>query len=160
MTPPTLCYVSDGEPIVPGAEADAVVGFWNQHSTVPNFDLNIEHALVLLLDAERRPIGTLTMAGRFNTVEIYAYQIVEGAQALQAKSMIFLHSHPPDMPVAPSWGDRSFTARLVPYARGFNVQLLDHVIVGTKTVGMSFGAVTIGSGEYFSFEENHMLFFL
>ncbi len=106
--------------------------------------LGREELKVVLLDTKLRMIFSERVSqGSLNECVAYARDIIRSAVIHSAYGFIVIHNHPSGDP-APSQADHRLTRRLAEAAELLQIQLLDHVIMGTAEGGRS---------PYFSFRE-------
>jgi DNA repair protein RadC len=107
--------------------------------------LNQEVLRVILLDAKFRVITKVDVfKGSLNESLAHPREIFRAALVHSAYALVVVHNHPSGDP-APSEADIRLTRRLSEAARILQVQLVDHVIVGSTIAGKS---------PYFSFKES------
>ncbi len=127
-----------GRPLVKAA-GDVVDYLW--HS------LSFEHKeifVVVFLDARNGIITVEEMfQGTLNCSAVYPREVMKRALDLHAASMIFAHNHPSGA-IEPSDHDKRITLRLYRAARLFDMNVLDHIIIGRL-------------GDYYSFEEQGLM---
>lgn len=88
------------------------------------------HALFLnnrfeLIADERQQKGTV------NHTPVYPREVVKRALELNAVSMILVHNHPSG-DVTPSKADIEVTLQIIDAAKAMNIEVHDHVIIGSK----------------------------
>ena len=106
--------------------------------------LGREELKVVLLDTKLRMILVEKISqGSLNECVAYARDIIRSAVVHSAYGLIVIHNHPSGDP-APSQADQRLTRRLAEAAELLQIQLLDHIIMGTAEGGRS---------PYFSFRE-------
>jgi DNA repair protein RadC len=106
--------------------------------------LDRESLRVVLLNAKQRLIKILTISqGSVNETLAYPREIFKPAIVHSACSFILVHNHPSGDP-SPSEADHRMTRRIVEGARILQINLLDHIIIGTPAPGRN---------DYFSFKE-------
>ncbi len=86
-------------------------------------------------------------AGTLNECVVHPREIFRSAIVLRAYAILVLHNHPSGDP-SPSRADQTLTRRLAQAAEVLQIQLLDHVIVGTSDGGRQ---------PFFSFREAGLL---
>jgi DNA repair protein RadC len=102
---------------------------------------------VILLDARfRRITGVDVTKGTVNESLAHPREIFKSAIVHSAYALVVVHNHPSG--AMPSEADTRLTRRLSEGSRLLQIQMLDHVIVGTAAGGRS---------GYFSFKEAGML---
>jgi DNA repair protein RadC len=105
--------------------------------------LDRESLRVVLLDAKQRLIKVATVSqGTLNEAPAHPREIFKPV-ITSAYSFILVHSHPSGDP-SPSEADLRLTRRISEASKILQLQLVDHVIVGTPAPGRS---------SYFSFKE-------
>lgn len=98
-----------------------------------------EYVYMLALNSKNKPLGVFEVShGTVNYSVIAPREIYQRALLIGASYIILLHNHPSGQP-NPSKDDKDTTRRIHASGELLNVQLLDHIIVG--------------SGSYFSFRE-------
>lgn len=86
---------------------------------------------VVMLDRRNRPMGrTMTSLGTLTSTMVHARDVFRPAILASAAAIIVAHNHPSGDP-APSAADISITRRLREAAKVLEIDLLDHVVVGT-----------------------------
>ncbi len=106
--------------------------------------LDRESLRVVLLNVKQHLIKVVTVSqGSVNETLAYAREIFKPAIVHSACSFILVHNHPSGDP-SPSEADLRMTRRLVEAARILQINLLDHIIIGTPAPGRN---------DYFSFKE-------
>jgi DNA repair protein RadC len=94
-----------------------------------------EQMLALYFDHDMRFLGIRRLhVGAQTNVMADAREIVLGGLEMRAAATILVHNHPSGDP-APSEADRRLTTRLAEASKLLQVQLLDHVIVGSPDNG-------------------------
>lgn len=97
----------------------------------------------LLLDSQHRVIQYVEFfQGTINACAVYPREVVRICLDHNAAAIIFLHNHPSGI-CEPSVADKAITESLCKGLTLFDIQVLDHLIVG--------------SGEPFSFAENCLM---
>lgn len=98
------------------------------------------------LDRKNRPLGRhLISIGTLTSTVVGAREIFRGAILAGGAALVVSHNHPSGDP-SPSADDIRMTRQLREAAKILNIELLDHVVVGTKE------ADPAGRG-YYSFRE-------
>ena len=99
-----------------------------------------EHFYVVYLNSAKKIIcDKLLFVGTINQSLVHPREVFKEAYLNDAVAIICIHNHPSGN-VLPSREDLNLTARLAELARLFNIQLLDHIIIGSE--------------KYYSFYEN------
>jgi DNA repair protein RadC len=110
--------------------------------------LNQEVLRVILLDARYRTITKIDLfKGSLNESLAHPREIFRAAIVHSAYALVVAHNHPSGDP-SPSEADIRLTRRLSEGARILQIQLVDHVIVGS---------VAPGRPPYFSFKEGGLI---
>jgi DNA repair protein RadC len=98
----------------------------------------------LYLNTKLQIIGMeMISKGTLNASLVHPREVFKGALLANAHAVILAHNHPSGF-VEPSSADKIITETLVKAGKLLEVQVLDHVIIGSK-------------GGYFSFTESSML---
>jgi DNA repair protein RadC len=95
----------------------------------------------MLVFAESRRL--MSLRGTVNESLAHPWEIFKPAIVHSAYALVVVHNHPSGNP-SPSEADTRLTLRLSEGSRLLQIQMLDHVIVGTPTGGRA---------GYFSFKE-------
>lgn len=129
-------------PVLDNSEA-IYNAFW------PEFQaMDREVLRVLLLDTKLRLMRTEDVAlGSLNECIAHQREIFRPAIVHSAYGVVVMHNHPSGDP-APSEADRRLTRQLAEAARLLQINLLDHLILGTAESGRS---------PYFSFRDSGSL---
>jgi DNA repair protein RadC len=91
-----------------------------------------EGFFVICLDRKNRPIGrTRITLGTLTSTLVHPREIFRIAILASAASIIVVHNHPSGDP-APSSADIQITRQLREASKIIDIELLDHVILGTK----------------------------
>jgi DNA repair protein RadC len=99
-----------------------------------------ERFRVLHLDARNRLMRDELMSeGGAERTPVSVRSVVARAIELGSASLILVHNHPSGDP-SPSAADIELTARIVHAARGLDIEVIDHLIVGTGQVFSFRGA--------------------
>ena len=110
--------------------------------------LSRESLRVVLLDTQLQLLRTEEVSnGSLNESIAHPREIFRPALIYAAFAVVIVHNHPSGDP-APSDADRRLTVRLAEVARLLQIQLFDHVIIGTADNGRR---------PYFSFREAGLL---
>lgn len=96
--------------------------------------LTVERMVVLLLNARRRLISTVPLSdGTLDSVLVHPREVFAPAVAKHAFAVVLAHNHPSGDPT-PSAADIRVTMDLQNAGKIIRVQVLDHVIVGKRTL--------------------------
>jgi len=89
-----------------------------------------EQFRVLFLDKKNGLIADeIQSRGTIDHTPVYPREVVKRALDLASSNIILLHNHPSGDP-EPSEQDIIMTAKLVEVAKGLNIKILDHLIIG------------------------------
>lgn len=104
-----------------------------------------EEVRIIMLNTKNVIVGIKTLAiGSINTASISAKEVLSEPIKQMVPSIILAHNHPSG-DSTPSKADILFTKKLVTYCAMFDIELKDHIV--------------IGSGEYTSMrQENNNIF--
>ncbi len=92
-----------------------------------------ESFVIVFLDQQHRIIDTLSMfQGTINTSAVYPREVIKQVLELGAVAVILGHNHPSGE-TTPSNSDRAVTQKLKTALNAIDVEILDHIIVGTET---------------------------
>ena len=92
-----------------------------------------EHCWLVLLNSQHHYLlSTLISIGTLNASLVHPREIFGPAVRYGAAALILLHNHPSGDPT-PSREDIRMTRQLVECARVFDIQILDHVVIGNGT---------------------------
>ena len=98
---------------------------------------------VIFLNTANRPVKAETIhVGTVNKAVVYPRKVVEYALGNKAASVILAHNHPGGS-LAPSEDDKNITQTLIKALGTVDVNVLDHIIIGTEG--------------YFSFKEHRLI---
>jgi len=87
---------------------------------------------VILLDRKNHPLGrVLVTLGTLTSSLVHPREIFRPAILASAASVILAHNHPSGDPT-PSTADIQVTRQLREASRAVDIEILDHVIVGSK----------------------------
>lgn len=112
--------------------AQSIFDFWQSViSSKPDFEPDKENLIAILLDAKLRPKGYhLVALGSLCECTAHPREIFRPVIVANSYAFVLVHNHPSGSP-DPSDADRRLTANLRDGAGLLQVQLLDHVIIGT-----------------------------
>lgn len=100
-----------------------------------------EHVLALYLDASLHPVAvTILGIGNVSQARVNFYSIVQQATLLNVGRLILFHNHPSGG-VSPSDDDCRMTSSVAEILKPFDIELVDHVIVGSDLRSFSFEKV-------------------
>lgn len=125
--------------------AEAARVFWQSVIQArDDFESEKEHLVAILLGTKLQPKGYhLVSIGSLSETLAHPREVFRPAIVMSAYGVILMHNHPSGDP-GPSQADRRMTRQMSEAAQLLQIQLLDHVIVGSS-----------GSGQqpFFSFRE-------
>lgn len=109
---------------------EEAVAYWRTYfATRPEYDPEIEHSIVLMLNTRRRIKGHgLLGVGSHDCVSIHPIQFFRLAIVTSSPAVVMMHSHPSGDP-SPSESDITMTRQLRQSAALLKIDFLDHVIV-------------------------------
>jgi len=92
----------------------------------------------LFLDAQHRVMSfELLFAGTLTQTSVYPREVARRCLELNVAAVIFAHNHPSGV-TTPSEADKVLTSTLKTTLAVFDVQVLDHIIVGGASYPVSF----------------------
>ena len=90
--------------------------------------------MVLYLDNQHRLLESETLfAGSVNHVQVHPREVVKSALRFNAAAVVLVHNHPSGDP-EPSQCDRNITGRLKEAMALVDVNILDHLVVGSDGI--------------------------
>ncbi|HVT74567.1 MAG TPA: JAB domain-containing protein [Lacunisphaera sp.] len=140
---------ADEEPVM--GRPEMVAEFFRKHITQAEwYDPEKECFIVFCLDRKNRLKGwNLATLGTATSSLAHPREVFRAAILMAASAVICLHNHPSGDP-APSAADVQVTRQLRDASKTVDIELLDHVIVGTER------ADPVGRG-FYSFRESGVL---
>lgn len=100
----------------------------------PRWNCDTENMMVILLSSRRRAIGfEIISNGTLDTLLVHPREIFKPAILLGAAAIVISHNHPSGDPT-PSEADIKVTRDLIRAGQLLKIDLLDHVILGQRTV--------------------------
>ena len=94
--------------------------------------LDREHFRAILLNTKNRILGVRTISiGSLNASVVHAREVFKAAVTESAQAIVLVHNHPSGQP-EPSPEDLAVTDRLVDAGRILGIEILDHVILGSR----------------------------
>lgn len=138
-----------GEPIPPiTADTPEMIHEFHQLVIQPTMHEGKEHVHVILLNSRLRVIGFhLVSMGTVTESAAHPREILRPVILSGAYGFAMTHNHPSGDP-SPSKADEVVTRRILEAAQLMQVSLVDHVIIGERSLGRS---------PYFSFREAGMI---
>ncbi|UXN07548.1 RadC family protein [Bartonella sp. HY761] len=90
----------------------------------------IEQFRILFLDKKNGLIADeVHQSGTIDHIPVYPREVMKRALELAAAAIILVHNHPSGDPT-PSREDISMTIKLMEVAKGLNINIIDHLIIG------------------------------
>jgi len=119
---------------------------WQAHVTTASWFDPLKEALVVWLVNTRHRLLSfhLVSLGTLNEALAHPREILRPAVIQSAYGLVLMHNHPSGEP-DPSDGDRRMTRKVLEASSILEINLLDHVIVGTDTM------------KHFSFREHGLI---
>lgn len=112
-----------------------------------NFE--VEQFQVLLLNTRRRLIQRVLLSqGTLDTLLVHPRDVFRPAIAASAAAIILVHNHPSGDP-SPSEADIKVTRDLIRAGKLLKIEVLDHVILGSKTEARPSGYASLRELGYF-----------
>jgi len=94
--------------------------------------LDREHFRAILLDTKHRILGVRTISiGSLNSSVVHAREVFKAAVQESAQAIVLVHNHPSGHP-DPSPEDLLVTERLSEAGRILGIEVLDHVVLGSR----------------------------
>ncbi len=126
----------DRQPIATPADVASLLREPMQH-----YDVEVFH--VLLLDTRSRLIRDVEVSrGTLNASLVHPREVFHEATKAKAASVVLAHNHPSGDPT-PSSDDIKITRELVEAGRVMKIEVLDHIIVGKRTIGRATDYVSL-----------------
>lgn len=114
-----------------------------------NRTYEVEHFQVLLLNTRRRLLRVDKLSqGTLDTLLVHPREVFRCAIAGNASAVILVHNHPSGDPT-PSEADIRVTRDLIRAGQLLKIDVLDHVILGRRTVGRDKDWVSLRELGYF-----------
>jgi len=134
---------------VPLDSPHLIFEFWkNVIASKPEYEMEKEALVVILLDAKLRPKGYhLTALGSLNECTAHPISIFRPAIIAAAYAFVLAHNHPSGDP-QPSEADRRLTSSLRSGAALLQIRFMDHVVIGEHSAA---------NPPYFSFRDAGLL---
>lgn len=124
------------------------------------YEAGREQFVLITSDTRHRATNFfLISAGTLNETLVHPREVLRPAILSGAYAIIVAHNHPSGDPT-PSEADRSMTRRIRECADLFQIQLLDHLIIGggyRYTLHSSISEAPEAPAPYFSFKEHGLL---
>jgi DNA repair protein RadC len=109
----------------------------------------VEQFRVVLLNTRRRLIGLETISqGTLDTLLVHPREVFKRAIAANASAVVLVHNHPSGDPT-PSEADIKVTRDLIRAGQLLKIEVLDHVIIGRRTVERQKDYVSLRELGYF-----------
>jgi len=108
---------------------EAVANLMREHNRLRN----VEAFQILLLNTRRRLIDVAKISdGTLDTLLVHPREVFKPAISASAAAIVLVHNHPSGDPT-PSEADIKVTRDLIRAGQLLKIEVLDHVILGTKT---------------------------
>lgn len=109
----------------------------------------VEHFQVLLLNTRRKLLRIEQISqGTLDTILVHPREVFRLAIAANAAAIVLVHNHPSGDPT-PSEGDIRVTRELIRAGQLLKIEVLDHVILGQRTVDRPRDYVSLRELGYF-----------
>jgi DNA repair protein RadC len=109
----------------------------------------VETFQVVLLNTRRRMIAVERISeGTLDTVLVHPREVFQRAITKRASAIVLVHNHPSGNP-SPSEADIKVTRDLIRAGNLIKIEVLDHIILGTKTVEQPQDFVSLRELGYF-----------
>ncbi len=110
---------------------------------------DVEQFRVVLLNTRRRLIGLETISqGTLDTLLVHPREVFKRAIAANASAVVLVHNHPSGDPT-PSEADIKVTRDLIRAGQLLKIEVLDHVIIGRRTMEREKDYVSLRELGYF-----------
>ena len=110
---------------------------------------DVEQFRVVLLNTRRRLIGLETISqGTLDTLLVHPREVFKRAIAANASAVVLVHNHPSGDPT-PSEADIKVTRDLIRAGQLLKIEVLDHVIIGRRTMERQKDFVSLREMGYF-----------
>ena len=110
---------------------------------------DVEQFRVVLLNTRRRLIGLETISqGTIDTLLVHPREVFKRAIAANASAVVLVHNHPSGDPT-PSEADIKVTRDLIRAGQLLKIEVLDHVIIGRRTMERQKDYVSLRELGYF-----------
>ncbi len=110
---------------------------------------DVEQFRVVLLNTRRRLIGLETISqGTLDTLLVHPREVFKRAIAANASAVVLVHNHPSGDPT-PSEADIKVTRDLIRAGQLLKIEVLDHVIIGRRTMERQKDYVSLCELGYF-----------
>ena len=110
---------------------------------------DVEQFRVVLLNTRRRLIGLETISqGTLDTLLVHPREVFKRAIAANASAVVLVHNHPSGDPT-PSEADIKVTRDLIRAGQLLKIEVLDHVIIGRRTMERQKDYVSLRELGYF-----------
>lgn len=109
----------------------------------------VEHFQVVLLNTRRRLIDVAQVSkGTLDTILVHPREVFKSAIAANASAIVLVHNHPSGDPT-PSEADIKVTRDLIRAGQVLKIEVLDHVILGTRSQGRNQDYASLRELGYF-----------
>jgi DNA repair protein RadC len=109
----------------------------------------VEHLQIVFLNTRRRLIAVQNLTqGTLDTLLVSPFVVFSAAIAKRSPAIILVHNHPSGDP-SPSEADIKVTRDLIRAGQVLKIEVVDHVILGTRTAERPVDFVSLRSLGYF-----------
>ena len=109
---------------------------------------------LILLNNKNEIINIKTIAqGGINSVNMTYKEILSEPIKIQASKIILVHNHPSG-DSTPSKADIEITKKLLSLAQAFDIELLDHIVIGNQNFTSIISELVTKDGEIWVYERN------
>jgi DNA repair protein RadC len=113
----------------------AIADLWPMISGTPDFRDGQENVVVIYLNTRRGYLGhSVVSVGTVDQCTVHPREVFRGAVMANAHAIILIHNHPSGNP-SPSEADIRVTRDIKRAGELMKIELLDHVVMGTKCEG-------------------------
>jgi DNA repair protein RadC len=112
---------------------ERAASYWREHvATHPYYSPDVECFTVLMLSSRRRIMGHhLVSTGTMDTLLVHPVNVFRAAIIMSAAAVVLTHNHPSG-DSTPSEADIKVTRDLIRAGQLLKVEVLDHIIVGSR----------------------------
>lgn len=116
--------------------------YWREQITQhPAYNPMVENFFVIFVNTRRRVIGHMHVStGTLDTILVHPREVFRGAIIANAAAIIVGHNHPSG-DSSPSEADIKVTRDLIRAGQLLKIEVLDHVINGSKEIGKGFASL-------------------
>jgi DNA repair protein RadC len=112
---------------------ETVARYWRENiATAPAYEGCVETFFVVFLSTRRKVIGhKLIATGTLDTILCHPREVFRPAILTNASAIVLMHNHPSGDPT-PSEADIKVTRDLIAAGKLLKIEVLDHLVMGTK----------------------------